>query len=155
LGLARLAATGGQRHRHRGRRLLRQARSARPDRFASALTSFAWEPIGQGWVRVSQGWARIEPMMGPGSAEDRPRIGPGGVGPRLAIFRAKVPPSCARLLQPTGSTRWARQKRILAMRPTPILPPPVAPRRRRRRSWLLSLLGFGFASAVVMFVAVA
>src|SRR5690349_17966889 len=41
------------------------------------------------------------------------------------------------------------------MRPTPILPPPVAPRRRRRRSWLLSLLGFGFASAVVMFVAVA
>ncbi|HUC45650.1 MAG TPA: transglycosylase domain-containing protein, partial [Hyphomicrobiaceae bacterium] len=41
------------------------------------------------------------------------------------------------------------------MRPTPILPPPVARRRRRRRSWLLSLLGFGFASAVVMFVAVA
>src|SRR5262245_35289317 len=41
------------------------------------------------------------------------------------------------------------------MRPTPILPPPVAPRRKRRRSWLLSLLGFGFASAVVMFVAVA
>ena len=40
------------------------------------------------------------------------------------------------------------------MRPTPILPPPVAPRRkRRRRSWLLSLLGFGFASAVVLFVA--
>jgi len=41
------------------------------------------------------------------------------------------------------------------MRPTPILPPPVVRRRRRRRSWLLSLLGFGFASAVVMFVAVA
>ncbi len=40
------------------------------------------------------------------------------------------------------------------MRPTPILPPPVAPRKkRRRRSWLLSLLGFGFASAVVLFVA--
>jgi penicillin-binding protein 1A len=42
------------------------------------------------------------------------------------------------------------------MRPTPILPPPALPRkRRRRRSWLLSLLGFGFASGVVMFVAVA
>ena len=41
------------------------------------------------------------------------------------------------------------------MRPTPILPPRVASRRKRRRSWLLSLLGFGFASAVVMFVAVA
>jgi penicillin-binding protein 1A len=40
------------------------------------------------------------------------------------------------------------------MRPTPILPPLIAPkRRRRRRSWLLSLLGFGFASAVVLFVA--
>ena len=40
------------------------------------------------------------------------------------------------------------------MRPTPILPPPVPLRkRRRRRSWLLSLLGFGFASAVVLFVA--
>ena len=40
------------------------------------------------------------------------------------------------------------------MRPTPILPPPIAPRkRRRRRSWLLSLLGFSFASAVVLFVA--
>jgi len=42
------------------------------------------------------------------------------------------------------------------MRPTPILPPPAAPRRkRRRRSWLLGLLGFGFASGVVMFVAAA
>ena len=41
------------------------------------------------------------------------------------------------------------------MRPTPILPPLLAPKkkRRRRRSWLLGLLGFGFASAVVMFVA--
>ena len=40
------------------------------------------------------------------------------------------------------------------MRPTPILPPPVAPRKkRRRRSWLLGLLGFGFASGVVMFMA--
>ena len=40
------------------------------------------------------------------------------------------------------------------MRPTPILPPPAAPRkRRRRRSWLLGLLGFGFASGVVLFVA--
>jgi penicillin-binding protein 1A len=39
------------------------------------------------------------------------------------------------------------------MRPTPILPPPLAPRKKRRRSWLLSLLGFGFASAVVLFVA--
>jgi penicillin-binding protein 1A len=42
------------------------------------------------------------------------------------------------------------------MRPTPILPPPPAPKRKRkRRSWLLSLLGFGFASAVVMFLAAA
>jgi penicillin-binding protein 1A len=42
------------------------------------------------------------------------------------------------------------------MRPTPILPPPAAPKKKRkRRSWLLSLLGFGFASAVVMFLAAA
>jgi penicillin-binding protein 1A len=40
------------------------------------------------------------------------------------------------------------------MRPTPILPPPLQPRkRRRRRSWLLGLLGFMFASGVVVFVA--
>jgi penicillin-binding protein 1A len=40
------------------------------------------------------------------------------------------------------------------MRPAPILPPqPVKKRRRRRRSWLLSLLGFAFASAVVLFLA--
>lgn len=39
------------------------------------------------------------------------------------------------------------------MRPQPILPPPVErKKRRRRRSWLLSLLGFGFASAVVLFL---
>ncbi len=42
------------------------------------------------------------------------------------------------------------------MRPAPILPPqPVKRRRRRRRSWLLSLLGFAFASAVVLFLAAA
>jgi hypothetical protein len=42
------------------------------------------------------------------------------------------------------------------MRPTPILPPPAAPKKKRkRRSWLLSLLGFGFASAVVLFLAAA
>jgi penicillin-binding protein 1A len=42
------------------------------------------------------------------------------------------------------------------MRPTPILPPPAAPKKKRkRRSWLLGLLGFGFASAVVMFLAAA
>src|SRR4026208_2318740 len=40
-----------------------------------------------------------------------------------------------------------------AMRPTPILPPPLVPRKKRRRSWLLSLLGFGFASAVGLCVA--
>lgn len=40
------------------------------------------------------------------------------------------------------------------MRPTPILPPPPAPKKKRkRRSWLLGLLGFGFASGVVMFLA--
>ena len=42
------------------------------------------------------------------------------------------------------------------MRPTPILPPPAAPiKKRKRRSWLLGFLGFGFASAVVMFLAAA
>jgi penicillin-binding protein 1A len=42
------------------------------------------------------------------------------------------------------------------MRPTPILPPPPrAKKRRRRRSWLLSLLGFGFASAVLVFLCAA
>jgi penicillin-binding protein 1A len=40
------------------------------------------------------------------------------------------------------------------MRPAPILPPrPPTRKRRRRRSWLLSLLGFAFASAVVLFLA--
>jgi penicillin-binding protein 1A len=39
------------------------------------------------------------------------------------------------------------------MRPPPILPPPAAPKRRRRRSWLLGLLGFAFASGVVLFLA--
>ncbi len=40
------------------------------------------------------------------------------------------------------------------MRPAPILPPPIKPRkRRRRRSWLLNLLGFAFASGVVLFLA--
>ena len=36
----------------------------------------------------------------------------------------------------------------------PILPPPVEPKRkrRRRRSWLLSFLGFGFGSAVLLFL---
>ena len=48
----------------------------------------------------------------------------------------------------------ATEAELDAMRPTPILPPPLAPRRRRRRrSWLLGLLGFGFASAVVLFLA--
>ena len=32
---------------------------------------------------------------------------------------------------------------------------PCAKKKRKRRSWLLSLLGFGFASAVVMFLAAA
>ena len=42
------------------------------------------------------------------------------------------------------------------MRPQPILPPPQAPRkRRRRRSWLLGLLGFGFASGVLLFAVAA
>ena len=42
------------------------------------------------------------------------------------------------------------------MRPTPILPPPAAPiKKRKRRSWLLGFLGFGFASAVVIFLAAA
>lgn len=36
----------------------------------------------------------------------------------------------------------------------PVLPPPVEPKRkkRRRRSWLLSFLGFGFGSAVLLFL---
>src|SRR5215510_3006517 len=40
------------------------------------------------------------------------------------------------------------------MRPAPILPP-TAPKKRRRRSWLLNLLGFAFASGVVLFLAAA
>jgi penicillin-binding protein 1A len=39
-----------------------------------------------------------------------------------------------------------------AMRPAPILPPFVKLKKRRRRSWLLSLLGFAFASGVVLFL---
>ena len=39
------------------------------------------------------------------------------------------------------------------MRPVPILPPP-AQRRRKRRSWLLNLLTFGFASFGLLLVAV-
>jgi penicillin-binding protein 1A len=41
------------------------------------------------------------------------------------------------------------------MRPAPILPPPAPPKKRRRRSWLLNLLGFAFASGVVLFLAAA
>lgn len=39
------------------------------------------------------------------------------------------------------------------MRPPPILPPVERRPRRKRRSFLLSLLGFGFASGVVLFLA--
>lgn len=40
------------------------------------------------------------------------------------------------------------------MRPVPIYPPQVPrKRKRKRRSWLLSLLTFFFASGVVMFLA--
>ncbi|MEQ1653365.1 MAG: penicillin-binding protein 1A [Hyphomicrobium sp.] len=41
------------------------------------------------------------------------------------------------------------------MRPPPTLPPPVAPKkkRKRRKSLLLSFLGFGFGTAVLIFVA--
>ena len=38
------------------------------------------------------------------------------------------------------------------MRPVPILPPPVQRKRRKRRSWLLGLLTFAFASGVVLFL---
>ena len=37
------------------------------------------------------------------------------------------------------------------MRPVPILPPPVQRKKRRRRSWLLSLLTFGFAAGGAVF----
>jgi penicillin-binding protein 1A len=40
------------------------------------------------------------------------------------------------------------------MRPPPIIPPPAVPKKRRRRSWILGLLGFGFASGVVVFLAI-
>jgi penicillin-binding protein 1A len=40
------------------------------------------------------------------------------------------------------------------MRPAPILPP-IAPRKRRRRSWLINLLGFAFASGVALFLVAA
>jgi penicillin-binding protein 1A len=39
------------------------------------------------------------------------------------------------------------------MRPVQILPPPAEPQRRRRRSWLLGLLSFIFASGVLLFLA--
>ena len=39
------------------------------------------------------------------------------------------------------------------MRPPPILPPVERRPRRRRRSFLLSFLGFSFASGVVLFLA--
>jgi len=39
------------------------------------------------------------------------------------------------------------------MRPVPILPPPALTKRRKKRSWLLSLLTFGFASLGVLLVA--
>ena len=39
------------------------------------------------------------------------------------------------------------------MRPVPILPPPTQGKRRKRRSWLLSLLTFAFASGVLLFLA--
>jgi len=38
------------------------------------------------------------------------------------------------------------------MRPVQILPPPAEPRRRRRRSWLLGLLTFVFASGALLFL---
>ena len=41
------------------------------------------------------------------------------------------------------------------MRPAPILPPAPPKKKRRRRSWLLNLLGFAFASGVVLFLAAA
>jgi penicillin-binding protein 1A len=53
-----------------------------------------------------------------------------------------------------SSAAGATQPDSDVIRPAPILPPrPAKRRRRRRRSWLLSLLGFGFASAVVLFIA--
>jgi penicillin-binding protein 1A len=38
------------------------------------------------------------------------------------------------------------------MRPAPILPPPAQAKKRKRRSWLLSLLTYGFAAGGVMFL---
>src|SRR5581483_1002656 len=78
------------------------------------------------------------------------------IRPRPATFRAMVRRVPRHAVSPSRRDRiGVIEAELHAMRPTPILPPPVAPRKRRRRSWLLGLLGFGFASAVLLFVAAA